>query len=147
MPAHSTCRCVRLNTLIVMRVPRPCFIAPSLQQLIAPFLNLMPLLQSLLTQACKQGFKSKAIAIKCFKEKTNSSPLNKWHNILLFGIAISNPFTPFFSPHWGTLINNLIKISTIFQPSPMGLLLHSPKIKLLSIETDSYLKFLRNIHK
>ena len=41
----------------------------SFWQLISPFLNLMPLLQSLVPRAYNQGIKSKAGAIKCSKEK------------------------------------------------------------------------------
>ena len=48
----------------------------SQQQLIAPFLNVMPLLQSL----AKQGIKSKARAIKCCKEKITLPPKD-WGNI------------------------------------------------------------------
>ena len=36
----------------------------SKQQLIAPFLNLMPLLQSLIPRACKQGGRNKVLQIK-----------------------------------------------------------------------------------
>ena len=53
----------------------------SLQHVIAPFLNLLPLLQSLIPQACKQGSKSKAGAIKCCKENKITAPPNEWHNI------------------------------------------------------------------
>ena len=51
--------------------------------MIALFLNVMPLLQSLVSRACKQGIKSKGVAIKCCKEKITSRP-NEWANIPCF---------------------------------------------------------------
>ena len=46
--------------------------------------NLLPLLQSLVPRACKQGNKSKAGAIKCCKESKITAPPNEWHNIPMF---------------------------------------------------------------
>ena len=43
----------------------------------------MPLLQSLIPRACKQGIKSKAGAIKCCKEIKITTPNNEWRNIPL----------------------------------------------------------------
>ena len=54
-----------------------------IQHFIALFLNLLPLLQSLVPGACKQGSKSKAGAIKCSKENKITAPPNAWHNISL----------------------------------------------------------------
>ena len=55
----------------------------SQQHFAAPFLNLMPLLHSLVPRACKQGIKSKAGAIKCCKEIKITAPPIEQHNILL----------------------------------------------------------------
>ena len=56
--------------------------------------KLMPLLQSLVPRACKQGIKSKARAIKCCKEIQISSPPNEWRNIpLLSSTLIPSYFT------------------------------------------------------
>ena len=52
-----------------------------MQKLNAHFLNLMPLLQSLVPRACVQGIKSKAGAIKCCKEIKVTAPPNEWCNI------------------------------------------------------------------
>ena len=62
------------------------------QILIAPFLALMPLLQSLVSQACKQGIQSKAGAIKCCKEtKITAPPKGGYskHPLLILGNRLS----------------------------------------------------------
>ena len=42
---------------------------------------MIQLLQTLVPGACKQGIKSNAGAIKCWKEKKITPPPNEWHNI------------------------------------------------------------------
>ena len=46
-------------------------------------LNLMPWLKSLVPWACKQGFKSRVVAIKCCEETKISPPPDEWRNIPL----------------------------------------------------------------
>ena len=68
----------------------------SLQHFIAPFFIVLPLLQSLVPRACKQGSKIKAGAIKCCKENKITDPPNAWHNIPLH--HLNQHFPTFCSP-------------------------------------------------
>ena len=66
----------------------------SKQQLIALLLDLMPLFQSLVPQACKKGIKSKARAIKSAKKKLLT---NEWRNIPFYNKNIQYNKTQTFS--------------------------------------------------
>ena len=54
-----------------------------MQYFIAPVLNVVPLLKSLVPQACNHGSKSKVGAIKCYKENKITAPPDDWRNIPL----------------------------------------------------------------
>ena len=56
----------------------------SQQHFDAPFLNLMPLLQTLVPRACKQGIKSMAGTITCCREMKITAPPNEWRNLAFF---------------------------------------------------------------
>ena len=82
----------------------------SLQQLKAPILNLMPLLQSLITWACKQGIKSKAGEIKRCTEIKMTAPPNEWCNIpfcYFFSMKL-NSESPFEANHWLFLASSIL---------------------------------------
>ena len=50
----------------------------------------MPLFQSVVPRACKQGIKSTAGAINCCKEIKNTAPPNEWCNILFLKQRLQN---------------------------------------------------------
>ena len=70
--------------------------------------SLMLLLQSLIPRACKQGIKSKAGAIKCFKEIKITAPPNEWGNIPFMEVIVS--IFEVISNHWK---RNLKKIFSV----------------------------------
>ena len=101
---------------------------------IAPFLDFMPLLQSHVPRACKQGIKSKAGAIKCCKEIKITAPPNEWRNISFFYLFQVKSTLPDGDPQLKIWKNFQRKIKSLQE---LSIKLNKPKNSRFQLSQDT----------